>query len=84
MATGTVSLHSWNDGAESDEALPPISSNYNARLDPRTDFDDAMRRAREPGSRNRAAGRGLRSSVVRPTRYNGGEEDDDGDGGGGW
>ncbi|KIW24160.1 uncharacterized protein PV07_09891 [Cladophialophora immunda] len=91
MATGTVSVHSWNDGAEDDEALPAMSSNYNARLDPREDFDNAMRRARGGGrgdasrssptaTRSRAEGRGLRSNVVRPARLG----DDDGGGGSIW
>ncbi len=87
MATGTVSLHSWNDGAEDDEALPEMSSNYNARLDPREDFNSAMRRARSREdrrgptiTRSRAEGRGLRSSVVRPARLGGDEEG----GGGNW
>ncbi|ETI28270.1 hypothetical protein G647_00719 [Cladophialophora carrionii CBS 160.54] len=87
MSTGTVSLHSWNDGAEDDEALPAMSSNYNARLDPREDFNSTMRRARnvERGgrsgptdTRSRAGGRGLRSSIVRPARL--GEEEGDGGG----
>jgi DDB1- and CUL4-associated factor 11 len=78
MATGTVSLHSWNDRAEDDEALPAMASNYNARLDHRDDFDTAMRRARERGPvRSRAEGRGLRSSVVRPARL-GDDVGDDG------
>ncbi|KAI1629131.1 1-alkyl-2-acetylglycerophosphocholine esterase [Exophiala viscosa] len=79
MATGTVSLHSWNDGAEDDEALPAMSSNYNARLDMREDFNLAQRRSRaaaETKSRSRAEGRGLRSSVVRPQRL-GVDEDAD-------
>ncbi|KIW50079.1 hypothetical protein PV05_11700 [Exophiala xenobiotica] len=81
MATGTVSLHSWNDGNEDDEAMPLMGSNYNARLDAREDFDIAARRVRgeERYTRSRAEGRGLRSSVVRPQRY-GDEEDDDGGG----
>jgi len=88
MATGTVSLHSWNDGVEDDEALPAMSSNYNARLDMREDFNAAARRARTPpdvkyagmGTRSRAEGRGLRSSVVRPQRL-GVDDDQDEDGG---
>ena len=46
MATGTVSLHSWNDSGDSDEALPPTASNYNARLDMREDLNEAARKAR--------------------------------------
>ena len=90
MTTGSVSLHSWNDGAEDDEALPAMSSNYNARLDPKEDFDNAMRRAREREqrsgptiTRSRAEGRGLRSTVVRPARLAGGDQDG-GEGGGSW
>jgi hypothetical protein len=91
MSTGTVSLHSWNDGAEGDEALPAMSSNYGARLDPREDFNSEMRRARahERGdrtgpadTRSRAEGRGLRGSVVRPARF--GEEGGGGGGGSIW
>lgn len=84
MATGTVSLHSWNDGNSDDEALPAMSSNYNARLDMREDYNAASRRARAREetkvTRNRAEGRGLRSSIVRPQRLG---VDDEGDGGGG-
>jgi len=79
MATGTVSLHSWNNGAEDDEALPAMSSNYNARLDMREDFNLAQRRSRaaaETKSRSRAEGRGLRSSVVRPQRLGVDREED--------
>ncbi|KAK6382150.1 hypothetical protein LTS17_004036 [Exophiala oligosperma] len=85
MATGTVSLHCWNDGAEDDEARPPMGSNYNARLDPRADFDAASRKARnvDKYTRSRAEGRGLRSSVVRPHRYGGNDGDEDDEGGGG-
>ena len=83
MATGTVSLHSWNDNGDSDEALPAMASNYNARLDMREDFNEAARKARREsssaglgyGTRSRAQGRGLRSSVVRPQRL--GMEDED-------
>ncbi|KIW88769.1 uncharacterized protein Z519_10816 [Cladophialophora bantiana CBS 173.52] len=89
MATGTVSVHSWNDGAEDDEALPAMSSNYNHRLQPREDFDEAMHRSRRarrrdttksssPTTRSRAEGRGLRSRITRPTRLG-----DDEPGGGG-
>lgn len=72
-----------------------MSSNYNARLDPREDFDAVARRARMPApkTRSRAEGRGLRSSIVRPARWGREEEreednvDDDGFGlemPGGW
>jgi WD repeat-containing protein 23 len=85
MATGSVSLHSWNDGAEDDEALPPMGSNYDAVLGPREDLNTAARRARAtPGTRytrSRTEGRGLRSSVVRPQRLG---RDDEEDAGGIW
>ncbi|EXJ85611.1 hypothetical protein A1O1_05977 [Capronia coronata CBS 617.96] len=94
MATGTVSLHSWNDGNEDDEAQPPMASNYNARLDPRDDFNAAARRARAldsdspmPGVRSRVGGRGLRSSVVQPQRLGaaaGYEDEEDEEDGGIW
>jgi hypothetical protein len=41
MSTGTVTLHSWADGAEEDDAKPPMGCNYNARLDPLIEFDHA-------------------------------------------
>jgi len=75
MANGTVSLHSWNDGAEDDEGDPPVGTNYNSRLDIRNDFN----RPRE-NIRNRATGRGLRSTIVRPQRLGQDDEDE----GGGW
>lgn len=75
MATGTVSVHSWSDNVDDDEGFPPMGANYNARLDPRDDYNGYKREARD-----RASGR-LRSRVVRPTRYGGGVEDsEDGDG----
>ena len=79
MATGTVTLHSWNNGVEDDEADPPMGSNYNCRLDMRDDYN-ALKRA----GRSREDGRGLRSNVVRPQRLgmDVGDEDDGGDGGG--
>ncbi|KIX06224.1 uncharacterized protein Z518_04199 [Rhinocladiella mackenziei CBS 650.93] len=87
MATGTVSLHSWNDGAEDDEALPAMASNYNARLDMRDDYNAWARRAnatqKPKATRSRAGGRGLRSSIVRPQRL-GVDDDDDDQGGGIW
>lgn len=79
MSTGTVTLHSWNDGAEDDEADPPMGTNYNCRLDPKEDYNNAVRaraearaRASEQATaqrRSRDDGRGLRSTVVRPARF---------------
>jgi hypothetical protein len=41
MASGTVTLHSWADGAEEDDAKPPMGCNYDARLDPLIEYDHA-------------------------------------------
>ena len=60
MSTGTVTLHSWADGADDDDADPPMGSNYNARLDPKEDFDAAAGTTR----RRVGAGGGLRSHAV--------------------
>ena len=73
MATGTVSLHSWNDGNYNDEADPPMGTNYNHRLDIREDNNETRRRG--PGG-------GLRRNLVRPQRL--GQDNPDGNGGGGW
>jgi hypothetical protein len=80
MATGTVTLHSWNDGAEDDEGDPPIGTNYNCRLDVRDDYNAAAKRST---IRTRSGGHGLRSSVVRPQRL-GMDVGDDEEGGGRW
>jgi DDB1- and CUL4-associated factor 11 len=79
MATGTVTVHSWNDGAEEDEAEPPMGANFNCRLDMREDYN-ALRLS----GRSREDGRGLRSNVVRPQRLGMDVEDDDTGGEGGW
>ena len=71
MATGTVTLHSWNDGNDDDEADPPMGTNYNGRLDVREDYNETRRRG--PGG-------GLRSNPVRRQRL--GVDDDDGNEGG--
>ena len=73
MATGTVSLHSWNDGNDDDEADPPMGTNYNCRLDVREDYNETRRR----GPRG-----GLRRNPGRPRRVGMGNEDTDE--GGGW
>jgi WD repeat-containing protein 23 len=80
MSTGTVTLHSWNDGNDDDEAEPDMGTNYNARLDVRDDYNKAR-----DSRRSREGGVGLRSRIVRPRRL--GDEDngdEDGAGGGGW
>lgn len=79
MANGTVSLHSWNDGNEDDEGDPPLSTNYNARLDIRDDYNEHTRRTRGPRG-------GLRSRVVPPVRYgqDGGAAGNEDGAGAGW
>ena len=73
MATGTVTLHSWNDGNDDDEAEPPMGSNYNCRLDLREDYNDTKRR----GPRG-----GLRSNPVRAQRF--GMDAEESTNGAGW
>ena len=70
MSTGTVTVHSWNDGAEDDEGKPPMGSNFNARLDMREDYNQ-----RKQETRARDNGR-LRSNPVQRRRFG---ADDDGD-----
>lgn len=81
MATGTVSVHSFSDGMDDDEGTPSMSSNYNARLDLREDFNSsahATRGARGVATRTfGGAGfteRVLRSRVVPAGQYS--DEDD--------
>lgn len=74
MATGTVSVHSWNDGAEDDEGDPPMSTGYNAVLEPKKELNVGAE------SRSRVGGRGLRSRVVPPRGY-GNTDNDEGDAG---
>lgn len=78
MATGTVTVHSWNDGAEDDEGEPSMGANYDSRLGLRGDFNPPIR----AGNRNREQGRGLRSTVVRPQRL--GMDEDEENGAAGW
>ena len=73
MATGTVTLHSWNDGNDDDDADPPMGTNYNCRLDAREDHETR---------RTRGAGGGLRSNPVRRQRLGMDAEHDPADGGG--
>jgi hypothetical protein len=53
-----------------------MGTNYNCRLDPREDYNAAVR-ARAL-ARSREEGRGLRSTVVRPARLGMDEEEDAG------
>lgn len=73
METGTVSLHSWNDGNDNDEAEPPMGTNYDGRLEIREDYN---------GTRRRGPRGGLRSNPVRPQRL--GQDGSNGYGHGGW
>jgi hypothetical protein len=65
-ATGTVSLHSWNDQAEDDEGDPPLGTNYNARLEVKEAYNKQMKIVRESGG-------ALQSRVVRPARFGAGD-----------
>ena len=76
MQTGTVTLHSWNDGIEEDEADPPMGTNYNSRLDVREDYTSM--------GRHRGTHGGLRSRPVRTQRMGMDEEDDGNEEGGPW
>ncbi|RMZ85394.1 hypothetical protein DV737_g737, partial [Chaetothyriales sp. CBS 132003] len=71
-AMGTVTQHSWNDGAEDDEGDPQMGGNYNAKLEMREDYNQRRRetRARDNGR--------LRSNPVPRRRY-GQDEDADED-----
>jgi WD repeat-containing protein 23 len=62
MATGTCTIHSWNDGADSDEADPPMGAKVNARLQWDPEFSDGQQP--EPQHESSVGGRirrGLRS-----------------------
>lgn len=73
MATGTCTVHSWNDGAEEDEGQPLMGMSYDGKLE----FVDAYN-----NQRTRGASGTLRSRIVRPRRQ--GFQDDDDDDGGLW
>lgn len=75
MATGTVSVHSFSDGMDDDEGMPSMSSNYNARLDLREDFNSSAHATRTFGGTGFTE-RVLRSRVV-PARQFSDEEDTD-------
>lgn len=70
MATGTVSVHSWNDGAEDDEGEPEMGTGYNARLDNKAELNVSS------SARSRIGARGLRSRVVPPRSFARGDPDD--------
>ncbi|RMZ82203.1 hypothetical protein DV738_g1829, partial [Chaetothyriales sp. CBS 135597] len=70
-AMGTVTQHSWNDGAEDDEGDPQLRGSYNAQLVVQEEYNQRKRetRARDNGR--------LRSNPVPRRRY--GQDDDNGD-----
>ncbi|KAB8236885.1 WD40 repeat domain-containing protein [Aspergillus alliaceus] len=39
LSTGTCTLHSWNNGAAEDEGTPPVSKNYDCRLNSVREYD---------------------------------------------
>ncbi|RMD41026.1 hypothetical protein DV735_g4119, partial [Chaetothyriales sp. CBS 134920] len=69
-AMGTVTQHSWNDGAEDDEVDPQLRGSYNAQLVAQEEYNQRRRetRARDNGR--------LRSNPVPRRRYG---QDEDGD-----
>jgi DDB1- and CUL4-associated factor 11 len=68
MATGTCTVHSWNDGADTDEAEPPMGAKVNAQLQWDPEFSGGPRPDGEPepsdGRRGQGIRRGLRSRRV--------------------
>jgi len=43
MSTGTCTVHSWNDGAEEDEAEPKMGYRVNPKLEPDPSLYDNLR-----------------------------------------
>lgn len=39
LSTGTCTLHTWNDGVDSDEGDPPVAGNYDSRLNSVREFN---------------------------------------------
>ena len=61
MATGTCTMHSWNDGVEDDEGEPKMGLRVNQRLEEdETLYDNTQTRRRTSQFRSR-----LRGQVVR-------------------
>jgi WD repeat-containing protein 23 len=73
MSTGTCTVHSWNDGAEEDEAKPKMGLRVNPKLDMDPSFYASPPRA-QPIRRNLRGLRGLRAVITR-----GADDDDDDD-----
>ena len=63
MSTGTTTVHSWNDGAEDDEAEPKMGLRVNGRLEYDEDFYRTPEQ-RTPAGRS-ARLRALRSRWMR-------------------
>lgn len=62
MSTGTCTVHSWNDGAEEDEAEPKMGLRVNQKLERDPSFYASPPRA-QPSRRNLRALRGLRAVI---------------------
>ncbi len=62
MSTGTCTLHSWNNGADDDEAEPKMELRVNERLDYDEDLYDSPRAGTE--TRRQFARTRLRSRRV--------------------
>ena len=75
MSTGTCTVHSWNDGADDDEAEPKMGRRVDQRLqeDDRL-YGDSPRSGRTAGTRLRSR---LRSQRV-AARNNPDDDDEDG------
>lgn len=63
MATGTCTVHSWNDGADTDEAEPPMGAKVNARLQWDPEFSGGTRPDGEPEPSNGRRGQGIRRGL---------------------
>ena len=70
MSTGTCTVHSWNDGAEEDEAEPKMGLRVNQKLDMDPSF--------YASPQSRPTRRSLRTRGLRAV-YAGADDDDDDD-----
>jgi len=74
-STGTCSIHSWNDGAEDDEAEPTMGRRVDQRLQENENlYGDSLSGGRNIRSRLRS--RGVAAAAV--TMEDDDEDDDDG------
>ena len=74
MSTGTCTIHSWNDGAEDDEAEPRMGT----RVDQRLEYDKNLY-DRSPARNGRTGGSYLRSRL-RSNRVAAADDEDDEEG----